>query len=376
MRVLAVENVAVEFARRPVYRALARMHDFDVHLLVPFSWRDQGLAIGCEPEESASLHIHPTKVLFGNRTHRVLYRELFRLVGQLKPDILYVDAEPENYAAVQALLSLRVTSRSTRLALVSSRTIDHRRVGFPYRLSMLHRICDGVIRRYPPDLLFVRPKSAIPLMANYARTIVELPHVVDCSVFRRGRSRRSGGRQLTIGYLGRLVEEKGIPLLIETMRDMPEHVNLMIVGSGKIGGQLEELVRSFHISDRVRFHSAVRYADVPGILNRFDILVLPSIATKYWNEQFGRVLIEAMACGVPVVGSDSGGIPDVVGDAGLLFRSGDRVDLARKILQLVSDPGLRRKYQLRGRDRAVTLFDAPVIATKMADAFRSVLACC
>ena len=92
--------------------------------------------------------------------------------------------------------------------------------------------------------------------------------------------------------------------------------------------------------------------NVGPILKSMDVLVLPSRSMPYWKEQFGRVLVEAMACGVPVIGSDSGAIPAVIGDAGLVFPEGDDRALADRILQLATDSTLWSDLQERGLARA------------------------
>lgn len=371
-RVLFIDNIAVEALRRSAYRALASSNEFEVHLAVPRRWREQGDALPFEQEVHAGVMLHPVRTMFTNRQHRVLYPGLFGLLHRLHPEILCVDTEPENFGAVEVLLLATLSSRHTKVALVSSRTLDHRQIGFPYRLSYLHKLCDSIIRQRKVDLLFIRPRSAFPLMSDYAEDVVELPHPVDCSVFRKAVAPATD-RPLTVGYLGRLAEGKGIPLLIEAMQTVPEFVQLLIVGSGPLGPSLAKIAEGSSLTGRVSFLPAVRYAEVPAILNRMDILLLPSVPTKYWNEQFGRVLIEAMACEVPVLASDSAGIPDVVGNAGMLFRTGDLSDLSAKLLQLINDPALRRTYQRLGRERALRYFDAPVIAEQMAAAFNTIL---
>jgi glycosyltransferase involved in cell wall biosynthesis len=97
-------------------------------------------------------------------------------------------------------------------------------------------------------------------------------------------------------------------------------------------------------------------------LNGLDLLVLPSLETKHWTELFGRILVEAMACEVPVIASRSGGIPEVLGDAGVLVEPGNRLDLASAIDRLCADPSARCELGLKGRKRAVECFDVPVVA--------------
>jgi glycosyltransferase involved in cell wall biosynthesis len=104
-----------------------------------------------------------------------------------------------------------------------------------------------------------------------------------------------------------------------------------------------------------------------------DVLVLPSRTRPHWKEQLGRVLIEAMACEVPVVGSRSGAIPDVIGDAGLLFPEGDVARLREAIDRLLGDEGYGRDLAARGRRRAETEFSWARITAKTRDVWRQAL---
>ena len=374
-RVLIVDNLAVESARRAVYRRLAKRNDFEIHLLVPRSWREQGSAILCEGEPDESLRIHPTGFLFGYRFHRVVYTALFRAVREIRPHFLYVDAEPENYAALEAILARRIVLPSLKIGLVSSRNLDYRAIGFPYKASFTHRLCDSLVRRSKIDVMFVRTRAAIQLIASYAWSTCHVPFPVDCSYFKRERRAgpESGKRPITIGFLGRLVESKGVRLLVESLSQIPKGVQLLIVGKGDPANDLQSLAGKLDVSRRITFLPPVAYSEVPDVLNKMDILVLPSLNTKYWLEQCPRVLIEAMACEVPVVASDSGGIPEVVGDAGLLFRVGDRDDLLNKLLECLNNDSLRAEMARKGRERAAALYDVSIIADRMAEAIHKTL---
>ncbi len=369
-RLLMIDNIAVESARRSVYRELARCGEFDVDLLLPESWMEQGEPTVCEPEEANGIRVHTTPFLLGYRQHRVLYTKLCSVIRKVRPHFLYIDSEPENYASLECCLCRRLISPKTRLGLVSSRNLDYRSIGFPYKLEFTHRWCDSIIRGQRADVVFVRPGSAIPLMEAYARSVCQLPHAVDCTTFRRtasGSGRAADGK-LVLGFLGRIVESKGVRLLIQALPHLPENMCVRLVGKGPLVQPLQKLAADLGVADRVEICPAVDYRHVPGVLNAMDMLVLPSMETTYWTEQFGRVLIEAMACELPIVASRSGEIPEVLGEAGVLFRMGDLADLIEKVRSLVQNAALRNELAEKGRGRALRLFDAPVIAQRVSSA--------
>ncbi len=113
---------------------------------------------------------------------------------------------------------------------------------------------------------------------------------------------------------------------------------------------------------------------MPELFNAADALVLPSLATRYWKEQYGMVLAEAMACGTAVVSTFSGSIPEVVGDAGILVRSEDPRDLAGALKRLLCGEAFRAGLGRRGRERSLALFDSRETANGIDRLFRSLLA--
>ncbi|HEV2352696.1 MAG TPA: glycosyltransferase family 4 protein, partial [Puia sp.] len=117
--------------------------------------------------------------------------------------------------------------------------------------------------------------------------------------------------------------------------------------------------------NQVRWVPALDQGLVPDYLNCMDVLVLPSLTTPTWKEQFGRVLIEAQACEVPVVGSDSGAIPEVIGKAGLIFPESDAQGLKGHLQRLAASPSLGKKLGRQGRQRILNLFTNQIIADKI-----------
>ena len=124
---------------------------------------------------------------------------------------------------------------------------------------------------------------------------------------------------------------------------------------------------------RVRVLTDVAHDDVPDHLNAMDLMCAPSQTTARWREQFGRMLIEAMACGVPVVASRSGEIPHVVGDAGLVVDEADVASWTSAIDRLLGDPAVRRDLSARGIARAHDKYAWPVVARAHLEFFEELL---
>ncbi len=163
-----------------------------------------------------------------------------------------------------------------------------------------------------------------------------------------------------VGYLGRFVPEKGLTTLMSALAAARTPWRALFVG----GGPMEEDLQAFAAAhpDRVRILTGVRHEQVPQHLNAMDMLCAPSETTSRWREQFGRMLVEAMACGVPVIASRSGEIPYVVDDAGILVEERNVPQWAAAIEQLLDDGEKRRDLAARGLARVNERFALPVVA--------------
>lgn len=174
-----------------------------------------------------------------------------------------------------------------------------------------------------------------------------------------------------VGFLGRFIKAKGLGLLMRALDTVGTPWRALFVGGGPMESELHEWANRHE--DRVRIVRGVTHDAVPAWLNAMDLLVAPSQTTPQWREQFGRMLIEAFACGVPVIGSDSGEIPYVVGNAGIIVGERDEAGWRRALSELLESPERRVELAARGRDRAHTLYAWPVIARRHLDFFAELL---
>lgn len=174
-----------------------------------------------------------------------------------------------------------------------------------------------------------------------------------------------------IGYLGRLAPEKGLGLLLNVLEKLASPWRALFVGSGPMERPIRKWAAKFN--DQVRILTNVRHADVPGYLNVMDVLCAPSQTTKRWQEQFGRMLIEAFACRVPVVASNSGEIPFVVEDAGLILPEDDEAAWVTALEEVIANETLRSELSARGLERVHRLYTWPIIARQHLNFFLNVL---
>jgi glycosyltransferase involved in cell wall biosynthesis len=185
---------------------------------------------------------------------------------------------------------------------------------------------------------------------------------------------RTADRGFLIGYVGRLVEEKGVDLLLEALDGLAGIWRAHVLGSGPVRQKLQAQTQALGLAGRVTFEDWIPSAQMPAYYRQLDVLVVPSRTQPNWKEQFGRVLVEAMACGVPVIGSDSGEIPHVVGDAGLVFPEGQAGQLRAHLGRLMSEPELQARLARQGRERVLTHFTQEQIARRTYAVYEQILA--
>lgn len=185
------------------------------------------------------------------------------------------------------------------------------------------------------------------------------------------------GTGKTVMFLGRIDREKGIFDLVEAAAKVMQRVEARVVmlGDGPDVAALKEAVARAGLADRFHLLGTVANKEVPSYLRSADILVAPSRTTPKWAEQVGMSAIQAIACGVPVVSTTSGSIPEFIEDgvSGLLVNESDPDALASAMIRLLSDDSVRNEFSRRARQEAVRRFDA---RTNIRQAERRILEAC
>ena len=195
---------------------------------------------------------------------------------------------------------------------------------------------------------------------------------VDPDLFSPPELPRSGEEPFTVGFAGRLVAEKGGAVLLDALAQLPVAWRLRIAGDGPEKAALIAQAGRSGAADRLSF-VALPSTEMPNYYRGLDALAIPSLTRPNWKEQFGRVIVEAMACGVPVVGSDSGAIPDVIGDAGRVVPEGDVTALSAALRDLAVSPDLRRDLGARGRVRVLAQYTQKQVAAQTVEVYRTLV---
>ncbi len=375
LRVLAIAHNAVAPSNRRRIETLAATPGIDLALLTPRAWFEEGRWIEVrEPHGQGYLWRTGRTVATNNGTRYVYLAGLFDLVRRFRPDVIDVHEEPFSFAALQALVARDVLAPAAGLVFYSAVNVS-RRWRLPYRLverALLAR-ADGAYAPNTEVCQILRDKGmraqpvCIPLGVDVARFAAASPLDLPAKL--------AGAPRPYIGFLGRLEAVKGLECLVEAAAALRQPATVVIAGEGSHRQALARLVAERGLERRVRLVGGLAFEAVPSFMRSLDVLVLPSVTIlPLHREQFGRVLVEAMAAGVPVVGSSSGAIPEVVGDAGLVVPERDSAALGAALDRLLGDPRLRSELAERGRRRAAEHFDWSVVAERTRALYEGALA--
>lgn len=364
MRVVMVSKALVVGAFQRKAEELARL-GIDLTVLVPPAWRDSRGVQRAAPVFTQGYTYRTIPCALGGNFHLHFYPTLARELAALRPDVLHMDEEPYNLATWQAL---RAAGR--------------------LRIPALFFTWQNLNRRYPPPFSnweqanYRRARVAIAGSAEaaevlrrkgYAGELAVIPQFgVDPALFSPAAERSTAGAPSQIGYAGGLVPEKGIDLLLQACAGQAGAWRLTVAGEGGERPVLERLASDLGIADRVVWAGPVPSTEMPSFYRRLDVLVLPSRTRPNWKEQFGRVLVEAMACEVAVVGSTCGEIPQVIGDAGRIFPEGDALALRAILQELADHPESRLHLGAAGRRRVLERFTMAQIARQTLAVYREI----
>lgn len=339
--------------------------------VVPPSWRDERGEMLLERVHTDGYRLEVLPLRRNGDFHTHSYVGLGRLMRQFRPQIVHIDEEPYNLAAWQAFYFARRLGAKT-LFFTWQNIQRHYPPPFSWgERWMLHHV----------DYAIAGTESAADVWRakGYNGALAVIPQFgVDAAIFNPAvgtRHASSADTELpfTIGYFGRLVEEKGLFTLLEAVARLDGNWRLRLVGGGPLKEAMGARAETLGIANKIEFCGQIPSTDMPPQYQALDVLVLPSLTRPNWKEQFGRVLIEAMASGVPVIGSDSGAIPDVIGEAGLIFPEGNATALHDCLNRICTDTVLRQSLIERGHTRVLDHFTQEQIARMTVGVYQAML---
>ncbi len=363
MRVLMLSKACIVGAYQRKLEEIAAL-GVELTVAVPPEWRDERgvLRLECAHLQGYEMVVEP--IAFNGNFHLHFYPRLGRLIARVRPDIVHIDEEPYNFATWHAQ---RLARRQGAKTLFFSWQNLLRR--YPRPFSWMER---AVLRQADAAIVGNQAAGEVWRAKGYAGPVRVIPQFgVDPELFAPAARPSAQPETFTVGYAGRLVPEKGLDVLFRALAQLPDTVCARLVGSGPDLPRLETLAKDLHLGQRVKFEPPLPSLRMREFYAQLDAFVLPSLSRPNWQEQFGRVLIEAMACGVPVIGSTCGEIPNVIGEAGLIFPEGQVEALAACLRTLLTDPARRQALAAQGRARVLAHYTQRQIAEQTVQVYLS-----
>ncbi len=362
------------------YDALARLTKWQIKVIVPHRWNQYGHWVKPELEPISEaqrsicrLFTPPIPQVFKRGMACQWYLSFYghllaRQIRDFQPDILDIWEEPWSLMAAQATDLCRKFAPHCRIVIETEQNCI-RLLPPPFRWFQSNTLkrCDMAIARSKgaaDRLRFLGWQKPIRLIGNGVNTVFFQPF---------HPSEYEHDHPFTVGYVGRLAPEKGVDTLLHAMTRLPDDIHCILIGAGPQEPFLRRMVNRLGLSDRVQFTGYLPFSELPAAYRQLSLLAMPSRETATWREQFGRSGAEAMACGIPAIGSRTGSIPELLCEEGLLFPPDHPEQLAQLILSLRINREKRKYLAANGRSRTVQRYSWWQIACQLAESFEACL---
>ena len=368
MNIVVISHTYISPINRKKWQVLGQLYpDVDITVIIPMTWPTtlfEHEAIIKPDENMPNCRFIALEVSGAGNEAKYRYkpRQLFLTLRAAKPDLIHVEQGASAISYAQANVMARLINRHVRSIFFTwinwehSYSLKHKLFFTPLEKLNLASAHGAIAGNHDAGKLlqahgFNKPIAIIPQLG------------VDVDLFKPNPSLLSVRKR--IGFIGRFVHEKGVFTLLEAFADLAHQFpawDLSFIGNGAAREELLQSILHHNINERVAIIDPVPHEQIAALLHNIDILVLPSHDTSTWREQFGHVLIEAMACGVAVIGSDAGEIPNVIQEGGLICEQKNTASLLAQLKTLMQDEVLRRSFAQLGLARVHDKYSHQAIA--------------
>lgn len=347
MKILVISHTYIARINRDKWKVFAQRYPkTTITVLFPNQWQGELFAHTVDNlAEENSDNCTFTALNVVRAGNEMLYGyhffDLFKIIKNLKPDIIHVEQGNNAYCYLQTILCAKLARVQSKFCFF---TWINWKPKFSWKYQLFWRPIEWFNSFFSHGSIAGNSEAKNLLKARYKKLpILVLPQLgVNTKIF----APATVTKKPTIAFIGRLVEEKGVQDLLFAFSQLHElfpEWKLNIIGSGPYKKTLIDITIKHHLVQSVEFKDPVPHENVAKLMQEIAILVLPSYDTPEWKEQFGHVLIEAMACKVPVVGSSGGEIPNVLHDGGIIYTQRNVQQLVSSLRQLMHDDKLRKK---------------------------------
>lgn len=388
MKILVASHTYIVDLNREKLRALAKLEPgIEVTVVVPKRWNPKGVQnqiVETQFIDEGSFQVVPISNYSENNQALLTFGpDLISLLRKFKPDIIQVEQGSKALTYAQFITFNKLLGLKAKNLFFTWWNLPYT-LKFPISLLESYNLknTDGIVAGNQDGEDILRERG-------YKGPIKVMPQLgVDETLFKpepQTELKDSLGIKpddFVVGFVGRFVEEKGLLTLTEALAGLREKPwKWLLLGRGELQSILLEKTAELGIKDRLILVESVPHDHVQKYINLMNTLVLPSETTyKFktltsvgWKEQFGHVLIEAMACKVPVIGSDSGEIPYVIGDAGLVFPEGNFEELRNCLMQLMEQKELTEELGKKGYEKAMNQYTNQALARQLFNFYQELM---
>lgn len=354
-----------------------RLTGWDLLLVGPSNWVDDyGTVRGLAPADHFQGRVIAVPVWPPASIPLHLYRSTFvSLLRTERPDVVYVHNEPYAASTAQLLAANHLSGVRAAFGFYSAQNIEK---SYPppfrwterwvYNHSSFAFPCSQTVLDTLRAKGYFHPATHLPLGID---PDLYRPHREDVAL----RRRLAGDADVLFGYVGRVTAEKGLTTLFHALTALPLTLRwrLVVVGTGVQELELRALADECGLTDRIEWVGYVDHTAVPRYLSVLDALVVPSETQPSWKEQFGRVIVEALACETPVVGTNSGEIPHLLRQTGggIVVEERNATALAEGLLSMAECTDRRQTYASQGANYVRSHFAHSTLAASFASSIES-----
>ncbi len=387
MKVLVASHTYIVDLNCEKFKTLAQLDpNIEVTIIVPKKWKPGGVQnklIETKPRVEGNFKVIPiTNFSQNNQGLLTFGTDIIEVLNNFKPQIIQVEQGVKSFAYAQLITLNKWLNLKARNVFFTWWNLPYQSK-FPVSYLEQYNLSNT-------DGLVAGNQDAADILRDhgYNKSVTVMPQLgVDQVLFSPKKqldlAKKLGIKKedFIIGFVGRFVKEKGILTLLKAVKSLQNKPwKLLLLGRGELKNEIIEESKKNEIEDKLIMVESVAHDQVPHYINLMNVLVLPSETTYQfktltavgWKEQFGHVLIEAMACQIPVIGSDSGEIPNVINDAGLIFPEGNSTELKNCLSQLMLDPAFADKLAEKGYRRVLENYTNKALAEKTLKFYQSI----
>ncbi len=370
LRVLIISHTYVVGVNQGKLKTISDTKEVELALLAPNNWKalEWNRFLPLETP-FPQIRIYSAPVYFTGRVGAHLYTpwKIWQVINDFQPDLIQVEEEIFSLCALEVAVLAKLYNKPMVVF-----GWENQQRSLPLLRQWVRNFVMGTTNLY---IAGNQDGAAVMRNWGYTRQIEVMPQMgVDTVLFSPQFS--TNNNELNIGFLGRLVPEKGIDILftaVSQLRKQGLNCRIIICGSGSSEAELKQMAAQQNIADIVTWKGAVRHEEAPKEMSKFDILVLPSRTVATWKEQFGHVIVEAMAMGIPVVGSDCGEIPNAIANRDLIFPEEDAAALATILKRAIADIDWRQEMGKYGIERVQNYYSHERIAQRLIDLWQKII---